>query len=229
MNFVDRLPASIRLSARLAFALPFALAPAVAAEEVRSHFDMDFMMRAPGFFDLVVLGEPGKARWLVLTDANPPSTPNRLVQTEAQLPAGSIATALRRSVAFQDGTASTFVKQGAGHAGMIVRMKDEKNFLLLLADTATGEIVLSAWQAGKASEIGRGRAAFAHPWQKLAMRLNGADVSVNFGDKSVGDKVLFVAKDPKPAAGRAGLAAQGPGEASFDEFIVDFDAAAPAK
>ena len=121
------------------------------------------MMRAPGFFDLVALGEPGEPRWLVLDDPNPPSAPNRLVQTETELPAGSIAAALRRNVSFQDGTASTFVKQGAGHAGIVLRMKDEKNFLLLLADTATGEVVLSVREAGKASEIGRGQAAFAQP------------------------------------------------------------------
>ena len=229
MNFVDRFPAPRRFSARLALALAVAVAPAAFAEEVRNHFDVDFMMRAPGFFDLVVLGEPGKARWLVLNDPNAPSSPNRLVQTETALPAGSIATALRRNVSFQDGTASTFIKQGPGHAGMVVRMKDEKNFLLLLADTATGEVVLSAWNGGKASEIGRGQAAFAQPWQRLALRLKGADVSVTFGDKGAGDKVLFAAKDPKPAAGRAGLAAQGPSEASFDEFILDFVSASPAK
>ncbi len=85
-------------------------------------------------------------------------------------------------------------------------------------------VVLSVREGGKASEIGRGQAAFAQPWQKLAVRLNGADVSVTFGEKA-----LFVAKDPRPAAGRAGLAAQGPGEASFDEFILDFAAAEPAK
>lgn len=224
MNFVRRLPASLRLPIRLAvFAFAVGLAPAAAGEEVRNHFDMDFMMRAPGFFDLVVLGEAGKARWLVLTDPNAPSSPNRLVQTEARLPGGSIAAALRRSVSFQDGKASTFIRQGPGHAGMVLRMKDEKNFLLLLADTATGEVVLSSWAAGKAKEIGRGRAAFAQPWQKLAARLDGADLSVTFGDKT-----LFDAKDPKPAAGRVGLAAQGPGEASFDEFILDFAAATPA-
>jgi len=230
MNFVDRLPASLRRAARLALGLAVMAAPPAVAEEVRNHFDTDFMMRAPGFFDLVVLGEPGKPRWLVLTDPNPPSSPNRLAQTESQLPAGSIAAALRRNVAFQDGTASTFIKQGPGHAGMIVRMKDEKNFVLLLANTATGEVVLSAWDGGKASEIGRGQAAFAQPWQRLSVRMSGADLSVTFGDKGAGDRVLFVGKDPKPAAGRAGLAAQGPGEASFDEFILDFAGpAAPPK
>jgi hypothetical protein len=224
MKFVDRLRAPLRPALGLAFGLAVALAPAAAAEQLRSHFDTDFIMRAPGFFDLVALGEPGKPRWLVLNDPNAPSSPNRLVQTERELPAGTIAAALRRNVSFQDGTASTFIKQGPGHAGMILRMKDEANFVLLVADTATGVVVLSAWEGGKSSEIGRGQAAFGQPWQKLAVRLNGADASVTFGEKA-----LFVAKDPRPAAGRAGLAAQGPGEASFDEFILDFSAAEPAK
>lgn len=223
MNFVRRLPATLRLAARLAVVLAVALARPASAEQLRNHFDADSLMRPPGFFDFVVLGDAGSPRWLVLTDPNPPSTPNRLVQTERNLPAGSIAAALRRNVAFRDGSASTFLRQAPGRAGMVVRMKDEKNFVLLLADTATGEVVLSAWSGGKASEIGRGQAAFANPWQKLAVKLNGPDVSVTFGDKA-----LFEAKDPKPASGRAGLAAQGPGEASFDEFVLD-PAAAPAK
>ncbi len=52
------------------------------------------------------------------------------------------------------------------------------------------------------------------------MRLAGPDVSVVFGDQT-----LFDAKDPKPAPGRAGVAATGPGESSFDEFNLDVLAA----
>ena len=174
-------------------------------------------MGAPGFFDLVVLGDPGKARWLVLTDPNPPSAANRLAQTERSLPAGAIAAALRRNVTFQDGAASTFVRRGAERAGMVLRMTDEKNFLLVLVDTASGEVVLSRYAQGQASELGRGQASFTHPWQKLAVRLAGPDVSVVFGDQP-----LFDAKDPKPAPGRAGVAATGPGESSFDEFNLEF-------
>jgi hypothetical protein len=216
MNFVRRLPATLRLPVRVAFALAVAFAPGAAAEQLRSHFDADSLMRPPGFFDFVVLGEAGKARWLVLTDANPPSAPNRVAQVEPKLSAGSIAAALRRNATFQDGTVSTFVRRGPGHAGMVVRMKDEKTFLLLIADTTTGEVVLSSWAGGKSSEIGRGQTEFANPWQKLAVRLNGPEVAVSFGDKAV-----FDAKDPKPQAGRAGLATEGPGEASFDEFVLD--------
>ena len=85
-------------------------------------------------------------------------------------------------------------------------------------------VVLSATARGRRRRSAAVKRAFAQPWQKLAVRLNGADVSVTFGEKP-----LFEAKDPKPAAGRAGLAAQGPGEASFDEFILDFAPAEPAK
>ncbi len=223
MNFVRRLPATLRLPAALALVLAFGLAPEAGAEQLRNHFDTDALMRPPGFFDFVILAGTGTPRWLILTDPNPPSAPNRLVQGEPKMPAGSIVAALRRNVSLLDGTVWTFVKQGPGHAGMVVRMKDAKTFLLLLADTATGEVVLSAWSGGKASELGRGQAAFANAWQKLAVKLNGPDVSVTFGDKA-----LFTAKDPKPAAGRAGLAAGGPGEASFDEFVLD-PAGTPAK
>lgn len=186
------------------------------ADENRNHFDSDSLMRAPGFFDLVVLGGPGQARWLVLTDSNPPSAPNRLVQTQADLPAGTIAAAIRRNLSFRDGTVSTFVRQGPGHAGMVLRMQDERNFLLVVVDTASGEAVLSGYSDGKPSELGRGRGSFPFPWQQLSVKLAGPAVSVEFGGKPV-----FEAKDPRPHSGRAGLAAEGPGEASFDEFVLD--------
>jgi len=200
------------------------VAPASArAEKIRNHFDSDTMMRPPGFFDLVVLGAPGAAgdaKWLVLVDKNPPSAPNKLAQVNARRPDDSIAAALRRNVSFQDGTVSTFVKKDAGREGLILRMKDEKNFLVLLVD-ASGDVVLSAYANGKPTELGRGHKPLERPWEEYSVKAEGAQLTVSFN----GEK-LFEARDPHPVAGRTGLAAIGPGEASFDEFVID--PAAPA-
>jgi hypothetical protein len=188
------------------------------AEEWRNHFDSDAVMRPPAFFDLVVLGEAsggGEARWLILVDLNPPSAPNRLVQVNAKRPEGPVAAALRRNVAFQDGSVSTFVKKGSGRAGLVLRLVDAKNYLLLLADTLSGELVLTSTVDGKASELGRGPGMFERGWEKIGTKLDGASVTV-----SVNDKKIFDAKDPKPASGRAGVATAGPGEASFDEVLI---------
>ena len=202
----------------------FALAAApVRAEKVRNHFDSDSVMREPGFFDLVVLGAPGKAKWLILTDLNPPSAPNRLVQVDASRPANSIAAAVRRNYSFQDGSVSTFVKKGAGREGLILRMKDEKNFLALLVDTG-GEVVLSAYADGKEQVLGRGQTSLQRPWERYTLTAAGPALTVFFNDEK-----LFEARDPHPAAGRTGVAAVGPGEASFDEFIIEPAEAAPAK
>ena len=191
-------------------------AAAFAGEGVRNHFDTDTAGRPPGFFDLVVLGAPGPARWLILTDLNPPSAPNKLAQVEQGRPADSIAAAVRRSYVFQDGTVSTFVKRGSGHEGLILRMADEKNFLVLLVDTGSGDAVLSAYKDGKATELGRGRAKIDRGWEKFSVVAAGPALSVLFNDQK-----LFEAKDPKPATGKTGLAAAGPGEASFDEFVIE--------
>ncbi len=186
------------------------------AEELRNHFDSDAMMRPPAFFDLVVLGDtPGDSKWLVLVDLNPPSAPNRLVQTNTKRPAGSLSAALRRNVGFQDGAASAFVKKGPGQAGLVLRLVDAKNFLLLLADTQTGDLVLTSYRDGKAAELGRGHGAFERGWEKIGAKLKGPTVTV-----SVNDRKLFDAEDPGPAAGRAGVATAGPGEASFDELLI---------
>ena len=216
MNFSKRLATAGLVLA----ALGLSAAPAF-GEKVRNHFDTDSVMRPPGFFDFVVLGAPGPARWLILTDLNPPSAPNRLVQVETNRPADSIAAAIRRNYAFQDGTVSTFVKKGEGRSGVILRLKDEQNFLVLLADPVTGEAVLSSYSGGKATELGRGRGSIERPWEQFSVKASGPELSVFFNDKK-----LFDAKDPKPVSGKTGLAAAGPGEASYDEFVLEFTEAA---
>jgi hypothetical protein len=191
-------------------------AAAFAGEGVRNHFDTDTAGRPPGFFDLVVLGAPGPARWLILTDLNPPSAPNKLTQVNQGRPADSIAAAIRRSYVLLDGTVSTFVKRGSGLEGLILRMADEKNFLVLLVDPGSGDAVLSAYRDGKPTELGRGRAKMERGWEKFSVVAAGPALTVLFNDEK-----LFEAKDPKPATGKTGLAAAGPGEASFDEFVIE--------
>ena len=193
------------------------LAAAVpAAEVVRNHFDMDSIGRPPGFFDLVVLGAPGPAHWLILADPNPPSAPNRLAQVERNRPADSIAAAMRRSYVFQDGTVSTYLKRGGGLAGLILRLADEKDFLVLLVDAGSGDAVLSSYRDGKATELGRGHARLDRGWEKFSVIASGPALTVLFNDQK-----LFEARDPKPVTGKTGLAAAGPGEASFDEFVLE--------
>ncbi len=137
------------------------------------------------------------------------------MQTNARRPEGPVAAALRRNIAFQDGSVSTFVKKGPGRAGLVLRLVDAKNYLLLLADTLSGELVLTSTVDGKATELGRGPGMFERGWEKIGAKLEGATVTV-----SVNDKKIFDAKDPKPATGRAGVATAGPGEASFDEVLL---------
>ena len=131
------------LTAGLLAAALFAWAGPLCAEKVRNHFDSDSIMRAPGFFDFVVLGEPSPAKWLILSDMNPPSAPACAVQVESKRAAGSVAAAVRRTYVFRDGTSSVFFKAGGSRSGLLLRFVDEKNYLLLLVDGATGEAVLT--------------------------------------------------------------------------------------
>lgn len=216
MNYWHRVLRGAALPA--VFGLLVSSVPA-GAETIRNHFDTDSMMRAPGFFDLVVLGPvAAPARWIVLTDVNPPSAPNKLAQVESKRPVDSIAAAVRRTYSFEDGRMTTFVRRGGSRAGLLLRMTDEKNFVVLLVDTMSGEAVLSAYHDGKPEELGRGRAKFDRDWEKLGVVATGPALTVLFNDQK-----LFEATDPKPAGGRTGLVAAGPGEASFDEFVLQFE------
>jgi len=195
-----------------------AAAAPLSAETVRNHFDSDALMRPPGFFDFVVVGS-APARWLVLDDPNPPSAPFRLVQVETKRPGDAIAIAVRRRYAFEDGTVTTYLKRGGSQAGLVLRMTGEKDFVTLLVDTRTGDVRLLSYRDGHATELGRGKAEFVSAWEKFGVVAAGPSLKVTYNDRP-----LFEARDPKPAAGKTGLAAAGPGDASFDEFILEFDA-----
>ncbi|HEV8609549.1 MAG TPA: hypothetical protein VGS98_05710 [Thermoanaerobaculia bacterium] len=196
-------------------ALLVAAAPA-GAEKVRMHFDADSAGRPPGFFDFVVWGAPGTAEWLVLGDMNPPSTPNKVIQTIDTRPAGSLAVALRRKYAFQDGDISVGVRRGSGRGGIVFRAAGEKNFLLLLLDVASGEARLTSWRDGKETELARGKATVDHDWGTLSVTASGPTLAAQWNGK-----LLLTATDPHPAAGRVGLATAGAGQTSFDELVFD--------
>jgi hypothetical protein len=213
---------SVRILRGMAFAALLLAAAPAGAEKIRMHFDADSAGRPPGFFDLVVWGAPGIADWLVVADTNPPSTPNKLIQTIDTRPAGSIAVALRRTYSFQDGDVSVGIRRGSGHGGIVLRASGDKNFLLLLIDLASGETRLSSWRDGKETELARGKATLDRDWGTLSVTASGPSLTAKWDGKS-----LLTATDPHPAAGRVGLATAGPGQASFDELV--FDGAPPSR
>jgi hypothetical protein len=202
---------------RLLIAAAAAAAP-LSGETIRNHFDSDSLMRPPGFFDFVVVGS-APARWLVLTDPNPPSAPYRLVQVETQRPADAIAIAVRRKYEFEDGSVTTYVHRGGSQAGLVLRMTGDKEFVALLVDTRTGDARLLSYRGGRATELGRAKAVFQRDWEKVGVVAAGPSLKVLFDGQP-----LFEARDPKPAPGKTGLAAAGPGDASFDEFVLEFAA-----
>lgn len=191
-------------------------ARAASGEVWRNHFDSDGPSRPPAFFDLQVLGAPGKANWMVVADHNPPSTPNQLTQTVPKRPEGSIAVALRRNVTLQDGQVTVSLKKLPAKAGLVLREVSENAFLALLVNTESGETRLTAFRDGKEMELAQGKAELDRDWGFLVVSLAGPEVSVTWNEKPV-----LKARDPKPAAGRVGLATEGPGIASFDEFVIE--------
>jgi hypothetical protein len=201
----------------LALLCLLALCSAAAAQEkVRNHFDSDAPMREPAFFDFYALGAPGKSRWMVMADHNPPSTPNRVMQTETQRAADAIAAAIRRGQSFRDGRVAVSIRKDTGRGGLILRFRDERDFLALLVEQASGDAVLTAWKGGKATELARGRAERAHQWGTIAVELDGAMIRARWNGAP-----LLEGADPETAEGRAGFAQAGPGSVSFDEFVIE--------
>ena len=190
---------------------------------VRNHFDSDAVMRAPGFFDFTEVGAPGRSDWVVMSDFNPPSAPNQLTQTVQGRPADSIAVALRRNVQFRDGRLSVALKRASGRGGVLFRMSGEKDFLVLLVDSDSGDARLVSYRGGKPTELAKGQAAFGVDWGVLEVSASGAEIRASWAGKP-----LLAAKDPAPASGRAGVATAGPGAASFDEFILEPVSETPA-
>jgi hypothetical protein len=209
-----------RIAASLALAgLLFAFA--ARGEKIRNHFDSDAPMREPGFFDLVVWGAPGEAEWRVLADFNPPSAPNKLLQTLETRPSGSIAVALRRTYTFENGTLSVGLRKGSGLGGVVLRANGGKDFLLLWIDVGSGDARLWSYRGGKGTELDHGKAELSQEWGTLSITESGSSIVARWNDKP-----LVKGSDPHPTAGRVGLATMGPGAVSFDEF--DFEAAPAA-
>ncbi len=147
---------------------------------------------------------------------NPPSTPNKLLQTLANRPAGSIAVALRRTYTFQDGNVSVALRKGPGRSGIALRAAGEKNFLVLFVDIASGDARLLSYRGGKPTELAHGSADVDQEWGKLSITAAGPQISAAWNEKP-----LLTATDPHPQAGRVGLATAGPGSVSFDEFVFE--------
>ncbi|MDQ6894139.1 MAG: hypothetical protein M3167_15860 [Acidobacteriota bacterium] len=213
----ERLPAAACVAA--AFAAGLALLSGVASaapEKNRNHFDSDAPMRAPGFFDFLVLGAPGEAQWRTVTEFNPPSAPNGVSQVFEQRPSQSIAAAVRRNVTLKDGTVSLGIKRVAGQGGVVVRLVDDKNFVALLIDPISGEARLMDYRQGRASELARGKGEGKREWGQLVVTLAGPKIAASWEGKP-----LLEGTDPAPAAGRAAIATAGPGIMTFDEFVLD--------
>ena len=191
-------------------------APAVRAERRRNHFDADAPSRPPAYFDFVVIGTPARANWLVVQDHNPPSAPNQLSQVVEQRPADSLAVAIRRGVTLRDGMISVSLKKQAGRAGVVLRMTSSKDFVTLLLDGSTGDAVLTSWRDGKPTPIASGKGVVDNLWGRLDLTLSGSAITASWNEKE-----LLHGVDPKPATGQIGLATQGPGRTSFDEFVID--------
>jgi hypothetical protein len=185
-------------------------------ETWRNHFDADSAARPPGFFDTMVLGAPGRANWIVVADPNPPSTPNQLTQTVRDRPMGSIAAALRRNVAIQDGTVSVSLKKLPTVSGLVFRLSSDRDFLVLLLDGTSGEAALTAYRGGSPTPLARGKANLQNEWGTLKVTLARTAVTATWNEAE-----LLAAEDDKPASGRAGVATEGPGIASFDELVLD--------
>ena len=207
----------IRALSRIALpASLLVLAAALSAQTLRNHFESDALGREPAFFDFVVLGAPGAARWNVTGGHNPPSAPNYVAQIVDSRPRDSIAAALRRNSSFRDGTWSVALLGAGGRGGILFRMADEKNFLVLLIDHGTREAVLTAYRDGRPTELAKGSTQPANEWGVLKITADGPKVSASWDGKP-----LLEAADSKPTGGRSGMATAGPGIGSFDEFILE--------
>ena len=185
-------------------------------QALRNHFESDSIGRQPAFFDFVVLGAPGPAAWRITGGHNPPSAPNFAAQIVADRPENSIATALRRKASYRDGTWSIAMMREGGRGGIVFRMADEKNFLVLLVDVAGGAATLAAFRDGKRQDLASGKAAIVNEWGTLKIQADGGKISASWDSKP-----LLEATDPAPSAGRAGMATAGHGIVSFDEFVLE--------
>ena len=116
---------------------------------------------------------------------------------------------------FQDGTSSTFFKKGGSRSGLILRYVDEKNYLLLLVDGASGEAVLTSVRDGKARCSDAARATFSDAGRSSESRRSGPSVKASLGDARSSKGPIRTRWRARRHRGR------GPGRGAFDELVFE--------
>jgi hypothetical protein len=189
-RFPGPMTSRIRIALACAALGWLAAAGAQAQAALRSHFDSDSIGRQPA--------------------------PNFAAQIVAERPKDSVAAAMRRNSTYRDGAWSITIMREGGQGGIVFRMVDEKNFLVLLVNASGGNATLAAYRNGKRQELAKGNAVAVNEWGVLKITGDGPKISATWDGKP-----LLEGTDPSPAAGRSGMATAGNGITSFDEFLLE--------
>lgn len=207
-----------------------------AAEAVRHtyDFDSDKSGAVPAGFTAALCGGGGPVQWHVIEQAGAPSGANVVAQGSQDRTSARYPLLIRDDVQAKDVEVSVRFKAVSGKvdqaAGIVWRLQDKDNFLIVRANALEDNVVAYKTVAGKRSSIGvKGNPKAygvkakvpAGEWNTLKVRMVGDLAEVFFNDQ----KLFEVENDAFPKAGKVGLWTKADSVTQFDDLsVVSLDA-----
>jgi len=201
--------------------LSFPLSGAEEPAKIRLHFDTDLAGAPPAFLRFEASPGIERSAWKTIPDKDAVTLENVVVQAIRTGALGQFRFALSTEAKnFLDGSATVSVKrqspQNPCRGGLVVQFRDPKNFLGALWDFEKSSVSLVEMRKGVLRTLASDTVESNEPlWRTIDVELSGGTVAV-----LVSGKKAFEVKDPKPAAGAAGLLSDGPSNLGFAELML---------
>lgn len=234
----DRRCAMIARSSLFVAAFVSTVAVAWAADPVpsRRSFDEDARGQVPAGFTAALTGGGGPVDWRVVEAKDAPSGKHVVAQLSQDRTNGRYPLLVLDSVSARDVDVSVRFKPVSGKvdqaAGIVWRLQDKDNFLIVRANALENNVVAYKTIAGKRTSIGIKGNAEAYgvdapvpsgTWSTLRVRMSGDTAEVHLNGK----KLFEVESTAITAAGKVGLWTKADSVTWFDDLdVTPLDASA---
>jgi hypothetical protein len=185
-------------------------------------FDNDAPDAAPVGFSFGRTGKGAVGKWLIKAEADAPSGPHVLAQTDADDTNFRFPVAVANEPIVKDVRVSVRCKVISGRVdqacGLVARYRDENNYVITRANALEGNIRLYTVRNGKRSEIASYSGEVTpNVWHDYRFELKGDQLQVFWN----GQRVLDHRDGTFSEAGRAGVWTKADSVTHFDDLRVE--------
>jgi hypothetical protein len=201
---------------------PAGSAAATAANPPAFSFDTDQVGNPPSGFSFARTGSGRPGRWLVRPDDSAPSAPNVLAQLDDDATSFRFPVAVTAEVHPRDVRVSVRCKMISGRVdqacGLVLRYKNEKNYVITRANVLEGNIRLYTVRDGERDQIASySGTVTANVWHEYRFEAKGDTLRVHWDGKPVLEHRDTTFMD----TGAVGLWTKADSVTSFDDLEIE--------